>query len=154
MHTPRVISFVANEIKEALPAVIVGAIGFNLIERTTQLLLNQYLIRFTNYTLAALLLGKPVLAADALPFLRRFDTEPLDQPILVKPFIYRLMVALFRFLERAIEYLTGGGRLRDIPGFGLTHFGWSRFAVVPDMGPRLIPDLRDSDRIRCAIWRR
>jgi hypothetical protein len=130
---PRVIAFVVKEVKEALPAIIFFAIGFNLIELTTQLLLDRYLIQFADYTLAtlaALLVGKAVLVADALPFFRRFDTKPLIQPILFKTFIYWLMVALFRFLERIIEYLTGGGRLRDIPEFLLTHFSWNQFAAV------------------------
>jgi hypothetical protein len=130
---PRVIGFVVREVREALPAIIFFAIGFNLIELNTQLILNQYLIRFGDYTLAtlaALLVGKAVLVADALPFFRRFDTEPLIQPILFKSLIYWLMVALFRFLERVIEYLTGGGKLRDIPEFVLMHFSWSQFAAV------------------------
>jgi hypothetical protein len=129
----RVIAFVVKEVKDALPAIIFFAIGFNLIELTTQLILNQYLIRFADYTLAtlaALLVGKAVLVADALPFFRRFDTEPLIQPILFKTFIYWLTVALFRFLERVIEYLTGGGRVRDIPEFVWMHFSWSQFAAV------------------------
>jgi hypothetical protein len=120
MPMSRVIAFVIKEVKDALPAVIFFAIGFNLIELTTQLILDRYLIQFANYTLAtlaALLVGKAVLVADALRFFRRFDTKPLIQPILFKTFIYWLMVALFRFLERIIEYLTGGGRLRDIPEF-------------------------------------
>jgi hypothetical protein len=51
---PRVITFVVKEVKAALPAIIFFAIGFNLIELTTQLILNQYLIRFADYTLATL----------------------------------------------------------------------------------------------------
>jgi hypothetical protein len=130
---PRFLRFVIKEVREALPAIIFFAIGFNLIELTTQLILNQYSIRFADYslaTLAALLVGKAVLVADALPFFRRFDTQPLIQPILFKTVVYWLMVTLFRFLERVIEYLTGGGRLRDIPDFVMMHFSWSQFAAV------------------------
>jgi hypothetical protein len=130
---PRLIAFVVREVKEALPAIIFFAIGFNLIELTTQLLLDQYMIQFANYTLAtlgALHVGKAVLVADALPFFCRFDTEPLIQPILFKTFIYWLTVALFKFLERVVEYLIGGGRLRDVPEFVSMHFFWSQFAEV------------------------
>jgi hypothetical protein len=130
---PRVIAFVVKEVREALPAMIFFAVGFNLIELTTQLILDRYLIHFADYTLAtvgALFVGKAVLLADALPFFRRFDTEPLIQPILFKTVIYWLMVGLLRFLERVIEYLSGGGRLRDVPEFVSAHFSWSQFAAV------------------------
>jgi hypothetical protein len=93
MPESRLITFVVKEFKEALPAIVFFAIGFNLIERTTQLFLNAYPFRFVNYTVAtvgALLVGKAVLVANALPFFRRFDTAPLirrnpvqDLPLLV-----------------------------------------------------------------------
>jgi hypothetical protein len=66
---------------------------------------------------AALLVGKAVLLANALPFFRRFDTAPLIRPILFKTFIYWLVVALLRLLERVIEYWIGGGRLAGIPDY-------------------------------------
>jgi hypothetical protein len=108
-------------------------VGFNLIELTTQLILNDYRVQFANYTIAtlgALFVGKAVLVAGALPFFRRFDNKPLIQPILFKTFIYWFVVALMRFLERVIEYLAGGGRLGDIPEFLHSHFSWNRFAAV------------------------
>jgi hypothetical protein len=40
------------------------------------------------------------------------------------------MATLLRFLERVIEYLSGGGRVRDIPDFVSVHFSWSQFAAV------------------------
>jgi len=132
MPMSRVIAFVVKEIKEALPAMVFFAIGFCLIELTTQLLLDAYLVQFANYTvaiLAALFIGKAVLLANALPFVRRFDTAPLIEPILFKTFVYWLVVALLRFLERVIEYWAGGGTLSGIPEF-VAHFSWNRFAAV------------------------
>jgi hypothetical protein len=133
MSISRLIAFVVKEIEEALPAMIFFAIGFNLIELTTQLLLDTYLVQFANYTVAtvgALFIGKAVLIANALPFVRRFDTAPLIKPILFKTLIYWLVVAALRFLERVIEYWTGGGTLSGIPEFVSTHFSWNRFAAV------------------------
>jgi hypothetical protein len=54
MPMARVIAFVVKEVKEAHPAIIFFAIGFNLIELTTQLIFNRYEIRFAYYTLAIL----------------------------------------------------------------------------------------------------
>jgi hypothetical protein len=133
MPGSRVIAFVVKEVKEALPAIIFFAIGFNLIELTTQLLLDAYLVQFANFavaTVGALLVGKAVLLASALPFIRRFDTAPLIQPILFKTFIYWLVVALLRFLERVFEYWSGGGTLSGIPEYVRVHFPWHQFFAV------------------------
>jgi hypothetical protein len=129
----RLMAFVVKEIKEALPAITFFAIGFNLIELTTQLLLDTYSVQFANYavaTVGALLVGKAVLVANALPFFRRFDTAPLIRPILFKTFIYWFVVALLRLLERVIEYWIGGGRLIGIPEYLAVHFQWHQFFAI------------------------
>ena len=90
MPESRLITFV-GEFKEALPAIVFFAIGFNLIELTTYLFLDAYPVQFADYTVAtvgALLVGKAVLVANGLPFFRRFDTAPLIRPILFKTLIY------------------------------------------------------------------
>jgi hypothetical protein len=133
MAGSRLIAFVVREIKEALPAIIFFAVGFNLIELTTQLLLDTYSVHFADWTvatLAALLVGKAVLVANALPFFRRFDTAPVLQPVLFKTVIYWLVVAVLRFLERVIEYWAAGGRFAGIPEYVAVHFPWHRFLAV------------------------
>src|SRR5208282_6631710 len=77
-------AFIIKEIREALPAIVFFAAGFNLVVLTTQLILDDYgaqLAGFMVATAAALLVGKAVLVANALPFFRRFDNAPLIQPI-------------------------------------------------------------------------
>jgi hypothetical protein len=133
MPKTRIIAFVVKEVKEALPAIIFFAIGFNLIELTTQLVLDAYEVQFANFTvatLAALLVGKAVLLANALPFFRRLDAAPLVVPILFKTSIYWVVVAILRFLERVIEYWTGGGRLSGIPEYVAVHFPWHQFLAI------------------------
>ena len=79
MPRSRAMAFVLQEIKEALPPIVFFAVGFNLIELTTQLVLDDYLVRFANYlvaTMAALVVGKAVLLANVLPIIRRFDNAP------------------------------------------------------------------------------
>src|SRR5262249_18469967 len=66
--------FCLEEFREALPPVIFFLIGFNLIELTTRLFLADYMARLANYMIAttmALIVGKAVLVADVLPFMRR-----------------------------------------------------------------------------------
>ena len=87
----RLAAFVIKQLREVLPPTLFFVIGFNLIVLTTQLVLADYLIHFANFmhvTISALVVGKAVLVANALPFLRRFDTAPIVQPVLFKTFVY------------------------------------------------------------------
>jgi hypothetical protein len=111
MSRLRLLVFVIKELEEVLPPVVFFAVGFNLIEFTTQLVLDDYLARFANYmvaTAAALIVGKAVLLANLLPFLRRFDTAPLIRPILFTTIVYAAVVFLVRNLEKIVEYWFGG----------------------------------------------
>ena len=81
-------------------------------------------------TVAALVVGKAVLVANALPFLRRFDSAPLIRPILFKTVVYWSVVFLVRFLEQLIEFLFHGGKLAEIPEYVAVHYTWHRFAAI------------------------
>ena len=126
-------AFIIKEIMEALPAIVFFAVGFNLVVLTTQLILDDYAVQLAGFmvaTTAALLVGKAVLVAKALPFFRRFDNAPLIQPILFKTVVYWAVVFVARFLEKLIEYLLDGGRIGGIPEYVTTHFTWHRFAAI------------------------
>src|SRR5262245_6538579 len=129
----RALAFVVKEFKEALPPILFFAIGFNLIELTTQLILDDYLVRFANFmvaTGAALVVGKAVLVANALPLIRRFDARPMIEPILFKTAVYVAIVLIVRVLEKLIEYFVGGGTLDGLAADVAAHFSWHRFAAV------------------------
>jgi len=133
MPESRLLAFIIKELKEMLPPVVFFAISFNLIALTTQLILADYLIHFSSFmiaTMAALVVGKSVLLANALPFFRRFETAPMIQPILFKTVGYWAVVFLVRFLEKLVEYLFTGGSFRTIPEYLATHFAWHRFAAI------------------------
>jgi hypothetical protein len=133
MPRSRALAFIIEEIEEVLPPVVFFAVGFNLIEFTTQLVLDDYLARFANYmvaTAAALVVGKAVLLANMLPFLRRFDTAPLIRPILFKTIVYAAVVFLVRILEKIVEYWFGGGTITGIPDYVAHHFSWHFHAAV------------------------
>lgn len=132
-HKSSFVAFIGKQLGEVLPPTLFFAIGFNVIVLTTQLILADYLIHFANFmlvTLSALVVGKAVLVANALPFFRRFDTAPLIQPVLFKTLVYCAVVLLVRFLERLVKYWLAGGTLAGIPDYVENHFSWNRFVAV------------------------
>jgi hypothetical protein len=125
-----------HEFREVLPPTIFFFFGFNLIVLTTNLLVAEYLVAVGNFmlaTIAALIVGKAVLVANAMPFLRRYDRAPLIQPILFKTMVYWVVVFLVRLVERFVHFWliehnpVGGFRF-------LSHmiaiFSWHRFAAI------------------------
>ena len=133
MPKSRLLAFVIKELREILAPTAFFAVGFNLIVLTTHLILADYLVRFGSFmlaTVAALVVGKAVLVANALPFLRRFDAAPLIKPILFKTIVYFAVVSMVRFLEQLIEYLIRRGKVDAIPEYVAAHFSWHRFAAI------------------------
>jgi hypothetical protein len=133
MPKSRLVAFILKELREVVPPTLFFAVGFNLIIFTTDLILADYLLKFGSFivaTTAALVVGKAVLVANAMPFLRRFDRAPLIRPVLFKTFVYWLVVFLVRFLEKLIEYFIAGGSLSGMPDYVVTHFTWHRFAAI------------------------
>jgi hypothetical protein len=133
MHISSIFAFLRKELEEMIPPTIFFAVGFNLILLTTNLILGDYNAHFASVLLAttgALIIGKSVLVANALPYFRRFDNAPLIQPILFKSCIYFVVVGAVRFLEKLIEFLTHCGILRDIPQYIATNFTWDRFLAI------------------------
>jgi hypothetical protein len=133
MPKSRLLAFLIKEFREVVPPTIFFAVGFNLIVLTTKLILADYKVHFANFmvaTLLALVVGKSVLVANALQFLRRFDRHPKIRPVLFKSLVYWAVVFVVRFLEYLIEYLRGGGTLSGIPAYVSTHFTWDRFAAI------------------------
>jgi hypothetical protein len=108
-------AFLIKELKEVVPPTVFFAIGFNLIVLTTNLILADYLASFAGFlvaTVTALVVGKSVLVADALPLLRRFDTAPMIQTVLFKTSIYWAVVFLVRFLEK-VKHVEGRARRQE-----------------------------------------
>jgi len=133
MPKPRLLAFVIKELREVLPPTVFFAVSFNLIVLTTDLILADYRRSVGNFmvaTMAALVVGKAVLVANVTPFLRRFDTAPMIQPVLFKTIVYWAVVFLVRFLEKLIEYFLTGGSLSGIPEHVAAHFSWHRFVAI------------------------
>jgi hypothetical protein len=123
-----------HEAREALPPTVFFFAGFNFVVFTTNLLLADYAIAVSSFmlaTLAALVVGKAVLVANAMPLLRRYDRAPLIQPILFKTAFYWVIVFFARLLERFVHFSVFD---RKPPGeffpYLITTFSWHRFSAI------------------------
>src|SRR5260370_4378356 len=99
-------AFIIREIREALPAIVFFAIGFNLIVLTTQLILDDYAAQLAGFmvaTTAALVVREAVLVAKLLPFFSPLDNAPLIQPIPFQTVVYQVLVVRARLLDTIIR---------------------------------------------------
>ncbi|HZT19699.1 MAG TPA: hypothetical protein VFA23_09865 [Dongiaceae bacterium] len=123
-----------HELREALPPTIFFFVGFNFIVLTTNLLVAQYAVAVSNFmlaTLAALVVGKAVLTANAMPFLKLFDRAPLIQPIFFKTAVYWVAVFFARLAERFLRFtLVDGNWPGEFPSYLATSFSWPRFVAI------------------------
>jgi len=125
---------VLHEAREAVPPTIFFFIGFNFIVLTTNLLVAQYGVAVSNFmlaTVAALVVGKAVLVANAMSLLRRYDRAPLIQPILYKTIFYWGIVFFARLLERFVHFaIIERNSPADFPAYLITTFSWHRFVAI------------------------
>jgi hypothetical protein len=73
------VAFFVEEFWKVLPPANFFAVGFNLIVLTQRILLKDYLVQFAAFmvvTTTALVVGKAVLIAAAIPMLRWYDRKP------------------------------------------------------------------------------
>ncbi len=124
---------ILHEVREALPPTIFFFVGFNFVVLTSNLLVAQYLIGLSNFmlaTVAALVVGKAVLVANAMPYLRRYDRAPLIQPILYKTAFYWVIVFFARLLERFVHFSLEGNPPADFFPYLSSTFSWHRFSAI------------------------
>jgi hypothetical protein len=82
-------------------------------------------------TVAALVVGKAVLTANAMPFLKLFDRAPLIRTILFKAAVYWVAVFIARLLERFVHFsLIDGNAPGDFGLYLVTTFSWRRFVAI------------------------
>jgi hypothetical protein len=127
-------AWLLHELREILPPTIFFFVGFNLIVLTTNLILAEYVVAFASFmvaTVGALVVGKAVLVANAMPFLRRYDRAPLIQPILFKTVVYWAVVFVARLLEAFVHFwLIDHNPVGDFLPHMIATFSWHRFAAI------------------------
>ena len=130
----RFAAWILHELRGALPPTIFFFIGFNFIILTTNLLVADYAVAVSNFmlaTVAALVVGKAVITANAMPFLKLFDRAPLIQPILFKTTIYWIATFFARLAERFVHFsIVEGNRPGEFVAYLISDFSWERFSAI------------------------
>src|SRR5262245_22040569 len=125
---------ILRELRSALPPTIFFFVGFNFIVLTTNLLVARYAVAVSSFmlaTMAALVVGKAVITANAMPFLQLFDRAPLIQPILFKTAVYWVAVFFARLAERFLHFsVVDGLRPGDLVEHLIASFSWHRFIAI------------------------
>lgn len=129
----RIGAFLLHEARHAVPPTVFFAVGFCFVLATQKLILREDLLAAVSYlaaVFAALVVGKAVLVADNMPFLRRFDNAPLIQPILFKTFVYWAFVFIARLLEGWVHYILKDHRALGFISESLEELNTHRFLFI------------------------
>jgi hypothetical protein len=113
-----------------LPPTLFFLVAFSLVVLTRHLMFQDNDVGMLSYAAAAigaLIIGKSVLIADALPIWRRFDSQPKVALIIGRTIAYALIALLFQFLEEFIPLARSAGSIGA--GFNklTTAVNWPRF---------------------------
>lgn len=129
----RIGAFLLHEARHAIPPTIFFAVGFCFVLATQKLILREDLLAAVSYltaVFAALVVGKAVLVADNMSFLRRFDNAPLIQPILFKTVVYWVFVFIARLLEGWVHYILKDHRALGYISGTLEELNTHRFLFI------------------------
>jgi hypothetical protein len=124
---------ILRELRSALPPTLFFFVGFNFIVLTTNLLVASYAVAVSSFmlaTVAALVVGKAVITANSMPFLKIFDRAPLIQPILFKTAVYWIAVFFARLGERFLHFLVDGNSPLEFGEHLIADFSWDRFIAI------------------------
>jgi hypothetical protein len=110
----KVFDFIKKEFLEMLPPTLFFLVVFCLIVFTHDLMYAQSDVGMLSYAAAligALVIGKSVLVADALPVWNIFDRQSRLVLIIGRTITYAIVALLFQFLEEFIPLVSGGGSI-------------------------------------------
>jgi hypothetical protein len=109
----RIGTVVAREIRKALPATLFFFFLFHMIGLTRAVSLEEYsftALRSVGATIAALIVAKSILIAEALPIPRLFSGRRIFQ-VVWKTLLYSAVALLFKVLEEILSLASRHGGL-------------------------------------------
>ena len=122
--------FLKHEFLEMLPPTIFFFVVFHIILFTRALMAEQYGITVPSSvaaTIGALIVGKSILIADALPFLNWFPQKKLIYNVAWRTFFYAIIFLLFQFLEELIPLISKYGAISTASEHLIEEIKWPRF---------------------------
>lgn len=125
--------FLKQEFLELLPPTIFFFIAIGLLMLTKRLILQQYGIGFSYFAavlIGALIVGKVVLIADALPFINKFPEKSLIYNVVWKTIIYVLAAFLVRFAEHLVPLIIKYGSFREAIARVVDEIVWPHFWII------------------------
>ena len=128
----KALGIVANEIREALPAMLFFLIAFHMIAVTKTVILEDYEISGASAsiaTVAALIVAKAILIVEKLPIAKFFSHRMLYNSIW-KTLLFGAVAILFRVVEESIHLIAKHESLAMAMRhmFGEVH--WSHFWII------------------------
>jgi hypothetical protein len=124
---------VKHELSEMIPPTIYFFVIFHIVALIRTLMTKNTGIDISTTTsigIAALILGKAVLLANALPFINRFPEKPLIWNVCWKTALYFLVALLIHYLEHLYDFW------KVAPGFAeanhklLSEMVWPHFWAI------------------------
>jgi len=129
----KLLTTLKHEFFEIIPPTIFFFIAFSLLMGTQRLIQREYGIPLTGFGMAfigALLVGKVVLIADALPFVNKFPDKPLLYNVVWKALIYFMAALLFRYLEHLIHFLMKHESFLEAHSHLMEEIVWPHFWLI------------------------
>ncbi len=122
--------FLKHEFLEMLPPTIFFFVVFHIIAFTRALIAEQYGITIASSassTIGALIVGKSILIAGALPLFNWFRQKRLIHNVAWRIFLYVIIVLLIQFLEELIPLISKYGAISTASEQLSEEIIWSRF---------------------------
>lgn len=126
----RTLAFLKKELLELLPPTIFFFVVFHTVVVARALLGASSGISMTTSaaaTIGALVVGKAILIADALPLFRRFESRLLIYNVVWRVVLYLCIVLVFQLLEEVIPLVSKYGGLAAAAEHLIAEIHWTRF---------------------------
>ena len=126
----KTLAFLKKEFLEMLPPTIFFFVVFEIVVFARSLMGGEPEASMTTTAgalIGALIVGKSILIADALPLLRWFREKRLILNVLWRVFLYLAIVFLFQVLEELIPLLRKYDGLAAASSHLLEEIHWTRF---------------------------
>ena len=126
----KAITFIKKEFLEMLLPTIFFFVVFHVVLFTRALMAKEYGLSMTSSAAAligALIVGKSILIADALPFVNLFSRRRLIFNIAWRTCLYLSFVVFFQFLEELIPMISKYGSISTASEHFVEEMKWHQF---------------------------